>query len=113
MDRINKHMSIVARLALLAGVAIVVIVFTTYLLATRALDDIAFSQKERAGTGYIGLVWDAIGGASLSDAAESDAAFNSAEKADAFRAASGDDARWESGAALIVAVADGSRRPTH
>lgn len=108
MDRINKHMSIVARLALLAGVAIVVIVFTTYLLATRALNDISFSQKERAGSGYIEQVWDAIGGASLDGHAEHDAQFGSAEETEALLAAQNPDARWERGAALIVAVADGS-----
>lgn len=111
LNNINTHMSIGARLALVCGLFIASTGFVASLVAKGGMADIDFSQKENDGAAYLAHVWDAVQqgeGARIEGAADYDPQFNSADEASAFLAAENELQRLETGAAMIVAVADGS-----
>ena len=114
----NSRLSIGARLSIVCGLFAVCTLLLLALFIGQSWKDIAFADKERAGVRYIGQIRPAfrsawIGGGALEPAALPgrtgyDRAFASGEASQAFLAADSADARRQTGAALIGAVADGS-----
>ena len=107
---INSRLSIGLRLALVAGVLIAASAISAVLLANYGMGNIAFSQKEKYGAEYNGLIWQALQKAQgeVSDHARYDAMFGTADAYSAFVKANGWENRVTAANALILAVADGS-----
>jgi len=104
--RINSHMSLGARLALLSVVFCAPIALLLWLLVSDQLTQRAFSNKELAGAAYEVPVWRSLRtGEALADQSQAFAASNDYQ---AFTAAGAGPARAAAGANLIGAVADGS-----
>jgi methyl-accepting chemotaxis protein len=106
----NQRLSIAARLTAVAAIFVVSSVVSAVLLANYGMTNIAFSQKERLGTDYIGLIWQALdaGTTDVPGHARYDETFDSAAQYTAFTKAQGRSERVAAAVALIVAVADGS-----
>jgi methyl-accepting chemotaxis protein len=111
LSKINSRLSISTRLAIVSGLFVTASAVGTGLLAQRGLNEIAFSEKERAGANYLQQIWSSLeSGASLPGevSAKYDAAFASAEEVEAYLAAQSVAEREAAAAGLIVAVGDGS-----
>ena len=108
LDKINAHMSIGARLGLVSGLFVASSAFVTSIFALQAQDQIAFSDKERDGTNYLGEVWSAIQSQGRVDQRLAEELFAAGGAVEAFHAAQTGTDRLDTGLALITAVADGS-----
>ena len=107
---INSRLSIGLRLALVAGILIAASAISAALLANYGMGNIDFSQKEKYGTEYNGLIWLALqkDRSEVSDHARYDAMFGSARAQANFA----ETRRWQdrvtAANALILKVADSS-----
>jgi len=118
---INGRMSMGARLALLSLLFCVPILLLVTLFIKQSWKDIAFANKEIAGSQYEAAIWssfngaaaglrdDGSGAAKLNEARNQfDAGFGTAAASQAFAGASKGQDRLSAGNTLIGAVADGS-----
>jgi methyl-accepting chemotaxis protein len=106
LSRINSHLSLGTRLALLCAVFMGPIVVLLWLFVSNQLTQRAFSSKELAGAAYEVDIWRAI----RTDAplADGGSAFAATDAYRAFVQATPGAGRTAAGAALVGAVADGS-----
>jgi|CXWL01.1.fsa_nt_gi methyl-accepting chemotaxis protein len=107
-DKINSKMSIGTRLALVSGLFVASSALVTSFMVGKAVDEIGFSNKESAGTDYLGEVWGAIRSGDQIDQSVAQDNFSAGAAASTFQAAQNDFDRLSAGLALITAVADGS-----
>jgi methyl-accepting chemotaxis protein len=115
MDRIiNGRLSITSRLMAVCVALLVPIALLSGLFVSQVWKDISFSEKELAGTTYVGSTWpafmDVVQGRGLRNPAPdpaADRAFGTAEAATVFHDATGR-AKVDAGLGLIGAIADGS-----
>ena len=108
---INGKLSIGLRLALVASLFVVSAAVSAVIQFQRGSENSDFSKKEYVGTQYNARIWAALQSgdlSGLSDHATSDVQFASSEAYNAFAKASDWNARVNTAAAMIVAVADGS-----
>lgn len=107
---LNRHLSISLRLFLVAGLFILATAVSTVLLANYGQTNIAFSRKERLGTDYNRLIWQALwqGKTDIAGHEIYDRTFDSASAYATFTQTTGSTGRSAAAASLIVAVADGS-----
>jgi methyl-accepting chemotaxis protein len=115
MDRIiNGQLSITSRLIAVCAAFLVPIALLSGLFVSQVWKDISFSEKELAGTAYLGTAWPAFAARAEGRDVEvpaadpaADGQFASADAAAKFRDATGA-AKVDTGVALIGAIADGS-----
>ncbi|MGB8602775.1 MAG: methyl-accepting chemotaxis protein [Rhizomicrobium sp.] len=109
LNFINRKLSIRFRLALISGLFFLSAIVSTGLLAKYGLENIDFARKERSGTAYNHLIWQALQqGTVIPDHAAYDARFATGAAYAAFAGVSDPAARSAAAGQLIAAVADAS-----